>query len=341
MTYKTNPVLTRLLTVGLVLGLVLTVEPRPVQAQTAIVEKIGGKIVDKVLSAIFGKAIGAIFGGPSPITKEELDRALTHHFKAFKEGLIHDDVAAIKRQNSLYVASASQADRRELILDILGRTSDLQAAIENELNANNFLTLFPAYVFVSNMRLAYLGERFHNDPPGNFDDVKRTLSGEALHSIARVNYFMLHNLPQPQNPSCIHVKKGQHVQILAPGLGFFATPSKKDGCFPKKLMPNKAGPFRYHNDDGWYYYMRRGTTGNQLDLKGPFKNDAIARAQRAYDALTVYNTELVKTKDQLSGWAKLIKEHGSGSDKARAGVKLDAMYLGGWRFFKGKSASLL
>lgn len=282
----------------------------------AMMMELGEKIADQVLSLAFGEVFGSIFGGPQALTKEQLDKALDAHFDAFKEGSIHDAVLALKKETQLYFPSGSHDDRRDIIMNVLSRTSDLQAEIEREINGNNFFRLAPAYAFTVGLRLAYIAERINNDPPSDPKDAHRVLSEEATQGVEAYARMIRVYFAPPSRPKCVWVTRGQPLQMPAPyGGGVMLTKAEKNGCAPLgMLLPKQSGVFTFPHSEDQYFYMRRyDNKGDELQMVGPMHGHVRAEMERAFLAMGYYSKELSDPVNTLLAWGKVVNRLGDAS----------------------------
>lgn len=134
--------------------------PTVVHAQTDPVSTLGSGIAKIVAKALFGKALGAVFGSGG-LTKTDLNNALAAHFKA------HELAVLQSRVNSLKDATRNFNYNPKAELTLVGGDLDnifliihqIVGDIETHISADNFRTLLPNYVFVTNVRLAFQGHK--------------------------------------------------------------------------------------------------------------------------------------------------------------------------------------
>jgi hypothetical protein len=303
-------------------------------------EEVGVKILVSVIGALAGKEFESIFGAKT-LTVEDIDRTLTAHFDAYRLTDITTAVGGLKRQLAIYIPTASKEDRREVIFNILSRTSDLEEAIKNNINVKNFFVLLPDFIFTVNIRLAFLQERNLNDPaPGS----EHIAPGEAAYGLVNLKDFVYTKFEEPTTPNCIHKLPTQHFFTVTgdeiknkgsskifsrlfgdEGLPFDITNQacmKNTLIFIDGVTRAQKRVFKRSGQNKYYFIYNRNEDHPEHWLSRSYPTKEEAEKFRAFHALNTYNKKFAHPITVANSWKNLIDKHGTSGQKSDSSMMM-------------------
>lgn len=118
---------------------------------------------------------------------------------------IKDRVTALNNQIRIYNPKLSSDFRSIAILEILSRTSDLQASLHTNITKGHFWDLLSDYLFVINIRLTFLTEQALVQDNGH--DASSTVASEVLYGLQIVRQFLRHDFIDHTLFQCIYKQK--------------------------------------------------------------------------------------------------------------------------------------
>ncbi len=207
------------------------------QAEMSFAQKVSYDMVKGIVSAIAGKEIGKLFGD-SAITKEQLDKSLDEHFEKFSYELYQEEVRYLKEK--IYDFSPSSTTLKASGVDgVLDAVEKLASKIDSVMHEHTFWEVMPTYIYLSNIRLAFLAQKHALDPNGGWDE---TMAENAVRSMVHVRKYWILYMTRPEgNLSCINKEINQKYITYSFGSG--GIPNENIVLNPmnsniKRIIPN-------------------------------------------------------------------------------------------------------
>ena len=231
---------------------VLRPEPASAQLEAA---KVGEMLLSAVIHGLIGHGIKSIFEGDASVTPQQLKNILDDKLRTYRVEEIKDQVSGLKNQLGIYDPGLKGPTRGENIEGILNRTSDLEASLYRNITKGQFWELFPDYLLVMNIRLAFLAERALYEPKSY--DGKKLIAQEAASALKYVREMWENDFVDNTDYNCVHKREGIHFYNT--GGKFIAKKWVHDGkkaCkSDRKWILGHAGPYLalkfFPNQDFW------------------------------------------------------------------------------------------
>lgn len=169
-------------------------------AEMSFAQKVSYDLVKSILGTVLGSEMSKLFG-EGALTKEDLDKSLDEHFSQFGFGLYEDEVRTLKER--IYDFSPKANTLRASGVDsVLEATENLAAKIDNVMNEQTFWEVMPTYIYLSNIRLAFLAQKSALDPQGGWE---QTMAENAVRAMDNVRkYWMKFMVRKEGNLACLY-----------------------------------------------------------------------------------------------------------------------------------------
>jgi hypothetical protein len=322
--------------------------------------KIAGKVLMSILGKVFHIGIFSLLdSGPEPVTPEQLEAALTAHFKEQYARELSDEYRGLAESMGNYKIENRTLDRRLDDVDAIVRSLDrligkMRSNVGDKARRENFWQLMPVFLLLHQARITFYTEQAHLDMRKAEEDStvtfdlevsKRFIAKQALSGLEDIK-TQFSDYVLTGNVQCFGIEHGTELRdergevvearfIHGGKTACVTDPDAWSGLY-RKFLPQgwyfrQKGIYKIPavNEVGFLYKARADDPG--LVFRDGYANTDAGRAAAAKDrariAMVNYPEVLGDVKALAGRWAGIVHQAGDATQRARVQVLHDWMGL--------------